>query len=203
MKPEFLQCVLEIATGVHSTVRAAGRRASRAARSGYRGRRRAATSLIGAAGTHPFARWEDQRIVERERYEELAENLGFILRQFVIFGTHIHVGIKGADRAVYVADGIRRHLPLLLALSCNSPFHAVDPTGMALLANAGLQGAAPLRDPAAFRQLGDLHRAHRADDAQAGSIEDYTYLWWDVRPHPRLGTVETRIFDQQTRGGAH
>jgi glutamate---cysteine ligase / carboxylate-amine ligase len=197
VKPEFLQCVLEIATGVHASVPEAGEE--------LRNLRRTVIDvaegcglLIGAAGTHPFARWEDQQIVERERYEALAEDLGFILRQFVIFGTHVHVAIEGADRAIYVADGMRRHLPVLLALSTNSPFHRGYPTGMHSSRTPVFRALPRSGIPPHFG--GWAAYAERIDlMKRLGSIEDYTYIWWDVRPHPKLGTVETRIFDQQTR----
>jgi carboxylate-amine ligase len=197
VKPEFLQCVLEIATGVHESVPSAGQE--------LRELRRTVIDvaggcnlLIGAAGTHPFARWEDQQIVERERYAGLAEELGFILRQFVIFGTHIHIAIEGADRAVYVADGIRRHLPLLLALSVNSPFHRGYPTGMQSTRTPVFRALPRSGIPPHFGSW-DAYSARIELMKQLGSIEDYTYIWWDVRPHPRLGTIETRIFDQQSR----
>ncbi len=197
VRPEFLQCVLEIATQPHPNVGAAAEE--------LRELRRAVTEvaqrcglLIGAAGTHPFARWEDQLVVERERYIELAENLGFILRQFVIFGTHIHVGIEGADRAIYVADGIRRHLPTLLALSVNSPFHRGHPTGMHSTRIPIFRALPRSGVPPHFGTWSQYQRRIEAM-MSAGSIQDYTFTWWDVRPHPRLGTVETRIFDQQTR----
>lgn len=195
--PEFLQCVLEIATKPHPNVRSAGDEL-RALRKAVEGMAERCELLIGAAGTHPFARWEDQQIVERERYEDLANQLGFILRQFVIFGTHVHVGIEGADRAIYVADGIRRHLPVLLALSVNSPFHRGYPTGMQSSRTPVFRALPRSGIPPHF---GDWAHYEQRIEAmiRAGAIEDYTYTWWDVRPHPRLGTVETRIFDQQTR----
>lgn len=195
--PEFLQCVLEIATKPHPNVGSAVAELRELRRSVTDVAERCGL-LIAAAGTHPFARWEDQLVVERERYTELAEELGFILRQFVIFGTHIHVGIEGADRAIYVADGIRRHLPVLLALSVNSPFHRGYPTGMQssrvpIFRSLPRSGIPP--------HFGDwAHYQQRIETMiSSGSIDDYTFTWWDVRPHPRLGTVETRIFDQQTR----
>ena len=77
---------------------------------------------IGSAGTHPFARWEDQRIVERERYRELLDALRFVVRQELLFGLHVHVGIDDPEKAIHVANGMRVHLPILLALSANSPF---------------------------------------------------------------------------------
>ncbi len=195
--PEFLQCVLEIATKPHPNVASATEelRELRHSVSEMAGR---LNLLIGAAGTHPFARWEDQLVVDRERYTELAEDLGFILRQFVIFGTHVHVGIEGTDRAIYVADGIRRHLPTLLALSVNSPFHRGYPTGMHSSRTPVFRAMPRSGIPP---QFGDWANYQRRIEAmmRAGSIDDYTFTWWDVRPHPRLGTVETRIFDQQTR----
>ncbi len=197
VKPEFLRCVLEIATGVHKSVASAGEEL-RELRNCVIGVAEGCGLLIGAAGTHPFARWEEQRIVERERYEELAEDLGFILRQFVIFGTHIHVAIDDPDRAVYVADGVRTHLPLLLALSCNSPFHRGYPTGMSSSRTPVFRALPRSGIPPHFGSWAEYSR--RIELMQTlGSIDDYTYVWWDVRPHPRLGTVETRIFDQQTR----
>jgi carboxylate-amine ligase len=197
VKPEFLQCVTEIATKPHANVReaCAELRTLRRAVFEMAGR---CELLIGAAGTHPFARWEDQQIVDRERYRDLADELGFILRQFVIFGTHVHVGIEGADRAVHVADGIRRHLPVLLALSVNSPFHRGYPTGMHSSRTPVFRALPRSGIPPHFGSFEEYSRRIELM-TKTGSIDDYTFVWWDVRPHPRLGTVETRIFDQQTR----
>jgi len=153
--------------------------------------------LIGAAGTHPFGRWEDQEIVERERYAELIAELGHIARQELIFGMHVHVAIEGANRAIYVADGIRRYLPLLLALSANSPFWRGHDTGM-MSSRIPIFRAFPRQGIPPHYGTWEIY-AHRVETmVRSGAISDYTYLWWDVRPHPRLGTVETRICDQQT-----
>ena len=124
--------------------------------------------LLGAAGTHPFARCDDQRIVDRDRYRELVEDLGFIAERELIFGTHVHVGIDSADKAIYVADGIRRHLPLLLALSSNSPFWEGRNTGLMSARTPGLPGLSPPGRPAPLRQLGDLRPPGRADDELGG-----------------------------------
>ena len=85
---------------------------------------------IGAAGTHPFAMWEDQRIVSRPRYRDLISGLQFVARQELIFGIHVHVGVDDPDKAIYVTNGMRVHLPLLLALSANSPFWRAQRTGL-------------------------------------------------------------------------
>ena len=197
VKPELMQSVLEIATTPCPNVRAAGEQ--------LRTLRRAVAEIaerngmfLGAAATHPFALPEDQEIVDRPRYRELAAELQYIARQELIFGTHVHVGIEGPDRAVYVADGIRRYLPLMLALSANSPFWRGSATGM-MSARTAIFRAFPRCGIPPHYGTWEIFSNRVELMMRAGAIEDYTYLWWDVRPHPNLGTVETRVFDQQTR----
>jgi len=196
VKPELMQSVLEIATKPCQNVAEAGEE--------LRKLRRALAEIaedqglcVAASGTHPFARWEDQKIVERPRYRELIDELGFIARQELIFGTHVHVAIDDPDRAIYVADGIRLFLPLLLALSANSPFWRGDLTGM-MSARTPVFRAFPRAGVPPHYGTWETYSNRVEQMMRGGAIEDYTYLWWDVRPHPSLGTVETRIFDQQT-----
>jgi carboxylate-amine ligase len=197
VKPELLQSVLEIATKPCADLGEAYDE--------LRSLRRAVTAVaddlglcVAATGTHPFARWEEQRIVDRQRYRELVDELGYIALRELIFGTHVHVGIEGADRAVYVADGIRRYLPLLLALSTNSPFWEGERTGL-MSSRVPVFRAFPREGIPPHYGTYEIF-SHRVElMMRAGAIPDYTWLWWDVRPHPNLGTVETRVFDQQTR----
>ncbi len=197
VKPELMQSVLEIATTPCKTVAAAGEQlgllrrtvAEIAAERGL---------LLAAAGTHPFALWEDQAIVDRPRYRELAEELGFIARRELIFGTHVHVAIEDPDRAIYVADGLRRYMPLLLALSANSPFWRGIRTGM-MSSRTAIFRAFPRAGIPPHYETWESYSNRVEQMMRGGAIDDYTYLWWDVRPHPDFGTVETRVFDQQTR----
>jgi glutamate---cysteine ligase / carboxylate-amine ligase len=196
VKPELMQSVLEIATKPCQSVAEAGEE--------LRQLRRMMSDIVddlglqyAASGTHPFALWEEQKIVERPRYEELIDELGFIARQELIFGTHVHVAIEGPDRAIYVADGIRLFLPLLLALSANSPFWRGDRTGM-MSTRTPVFRAFPRAGVPPHYGTWEIYSNRVEQMMRGGAIEDYTYLWWDVRPHPNLGTVETRIFDQQT-----
>src|SRR4051812_10070812 len=127
IKPELMESVLEIATTPCANTAEAGAQLSALRRqvrdtAGRRG------LTIGSAGTHPFARWEDQRIAARIRYRELVSALRFVARQELIFGLHVHVGIDDPDKAIHVANGMRVHLPVLLALSANSPFWRGDTT---------------------------------------------------------------------------
>jgi carboxylate-amine ligase len=197
VKPELMQSVLEIATTPCKDVAAAGEqlallRGTVAEIAAERG------LLLAASGTHPFALWEDQEIVDRPRYVELTDELGFIARQELIFGTHVHVAIEDPDRAIYVADGLRRYLPLLLALSANSPFWRGMETGM-MSSRTPVFRAFPRAGIPPHYGTWESYSNRVEQMMRGGSIDDYTYLWWDVRPHPNLGTVETRIFDQQTR----
>ena len=197
VKPELFQAVLEIATKPCPDVAAAGRELVELRRMVIEtaGRRRL---TIAAAATHPFALCADQLTVDRPRYKELIDELGIIALNELIFGTHVHVAIEGADRAIYVADGIRRYLPLFLALSANSPFWEGQRTGLKSSRVPVFRGFPRQGIPPHYGTWEIF--SHRVEMmVRAGAIPDYTFLWWDVRPHPKLGTVETRIFDQQTR----
>ena len=197
VKPELLQSVLEISTDVCRNVsEAAGQLEDLRRR--VRETAEAKGLTIGSAATHPFAKWEDQRIVERERYREIVDALGFVVRQELLFGLHVHVGIDDADKAIHVANGMRVHLPILLALSTNSPFWRAQATSwmssrtplFRLLPRVGI--------PPCFD--GWTEYCERIQFmVEAGAIADYTYLWWDVRLHPNLGTIEVRSCDAQTR----
>jgi carboxylate-amine ligase len=197
VKPELFESVLEIATKPHDDVPSAARELV-ALRNAVIAITEKHGLAIGAAATHPFARPADQRIVDRARYHELVDELGIIALNELIFGTHVHVAIAGADRAIYVADGIRRYLPLFLALSANSPFWQGERTGL-MSSRVPIFRSFPREGIPPHYGTWEIF-SHRVEMMmRAGAIVDYTFLWWDVRPHPNLGTVETRIFDQQTR----
>src|SRR4051794_22636619 len=197
VKPELFKAVLEIATKPHDDVPSAGRELV-ALRETVIELVESQGMALGAAATHPFARCADQEIVDRPRYRELVDELGIIALNELIFGTHIHVGIEGPDRAIYVADGIRRYLPMFLALSTNSPFWQGERTGL-MSSRVPIFRSFPREGIPPHYGTWEIF-SHRVEMMmRAGAIEDYTFLWWDVRPHPKLGTVETRIFDQQTR----
>ncbi len=197
VKPELFCSVLEIATKPHDNVTSAGRELV-SLRETVIDVAEGQGMAIGAAATHPFARPADQQIVDRPRYHELVDELGIIALNELIFGTHVHVGIEGPDRAIYVADGIRRYLPMFLALSTNSPFWQGERTGL-MSSRVPIFRSFPREGIPPHYGTWEIF-SHRVEMMmRAGAIPDYTFLWWDVRAHPKLGTVETRIFDQQTR----
>ncbi len=197
IKPELMESVLEI-----STEPCAGPGEAEAQLRALRGQVRASAAergyAIGSAGTHPFARWERQRIVARPRYRDLIGALRFVARQELIFGMHVHVGLDDPEKAVHVANGMRHHLALLLALSANSPFWRGDATGLNSTRTPIFRAFPRVGLPPRYRDWADYER-RIAVMTESGVIEDYTYLWYDVRPHPNLGTVEVRVMDAQTR----
>jgi carboxylate-amine ligase len=197
VKPELMESVLEIATKPCATAIAAGDQI-RALRHQVRETAMARELTIGSAGTHPFAMWEDQRIVARPRYRDLISALRFVARQELIFGMHVHVGIDDPDKAIHVANGMRVHVPVLLALSANSPFWRGDSTGLLSTRTPIFRQFPRVGMPPAYADWADWER--QVDFmVKSGVMEDYTYLWYDVRPHPNLGTVEVRCCDSQTR----
>ena len=196
VKPELLQSVLEIATPPCRDVAEVSRHLHRLRREV--GDAAAGLGLaIGSAGTHPFALWEEQRVSADPRYRDLIAALRFIARQEIIFGLHVHVGIDDREKAIHVANGMRVHVPILQALSANSPFWRSDETGLASTRMPIFRSFPRVGIPPYYENWADY--AERIDFmVEAGVMADHTYLWYDVRPHPSFGTVEVRAMDAQT-----
>ncbi len=196
IKPELMESVLEVSTDPCSNTAEASAQL-RALRGQVSQSAAQKNLVIGSAGTHPFAMWEKQRIVARPRYRDLISALRFVARQELIFGVHVHVGIDDADKAIHVANGMRLHMPVLLALSANSPFWRSDSTGLASTRTPIFRAFPRVGMPPTYRDWADYERRI---EFMVGTrvIEDYTYLWYDVRPHPNFGTVEVRVMDSQT-----
>jgi glutamate---cysteine ligase / carboxylate-amine ligase len=163
---------------------------------------RAARTGIGlaATGTHPWANYLDQRIIDTEHYNRLRDELRWVAQRNNTWSMHVHVGVRGADRAIAVCDHLRALLPPLLALSANSPFLDGEDTGLASVRTEIFTRTFPrcgVHEP-----FGDW--ATYADFigllADTGRVVEATQLWWSVRPHHAFGTVELRICDAQTRG---
>src|SRR5256885_10334462 len=197
VKPELMESVLEVATTPCKTTAEAGAQLRELRRVTQRTAGEHGLA-IGSAGTPPFALLEDQRIVARPRYRDLVAALRFVARQELIFGQHVHVGLDDPDKAIHVANGMRVHLPVLLALSANSPFWRGDPTGLASTRTPIFRAFPRVGVPPSYRDWADYEREIEFM-VSSGVMEDYTYLWYDVRPHPKLGTVEIRACDTQTR----
>ncbi|MFQ5427949.1 MAG: YbdK family carboxylate-amine ligase [Thermodesulfobacteriota bacterium] len=150
--------------------------------------------LIAASSTHPFSRWKAQSVTPDERYEDLLKNLQQVARRFNIFGLHVHVGIRSAEKCIYVMNRLLYYLPHLLALSTNSPFWEGDNTGLMSYRTKVFENLPIGGMPFYFHNFADYSKLVNTYIA-TGTIKTIRELWWDVRPHPDFGTIEVRICD--------
>lgn len=197
VRQELMTSVLEAATGVHERVADAVEEV-RDIRARLRDAAAQHGSLIASAGTHPFSRWEHQEITDSPRYQGVVEKLRWVAERVAIFGLHIHIGMEEPDTAVRVATGLRNWVPELLALSANSPYWQGYDTGLSSTRSQVFDVMPRSGLPPRMSSFADFERLV-ARGAKAGFFPDYTYVWWDVRPHPKLGTIELRVCDAQTR----
>ncbi len=152
---------------------------------------------LGATGSHPWASWKDQRIIDTPHYRRNDELLRYVVWKNNTFGLHVHVGIKGADRAIRVTSALRNWLPELLALSASSPFAEGVNTGLHSARTQIFTRFFPRCGvPDSFDSWSEYERYVRFL-YDTGSITEHTQLWWSVRPHLAFPTVEIRICDCQ------
>jgi glutamate---cysteine ligase / carboxylate-amine ligase len=155
---------------------------------------------LGAMGTHPWADYLDQRIIDTPHYNRLGRELGWVAKRNNTWSLHLHMGVQGADRAIAVCDWMRELLPPLLAISANSPFLDRRDTGLHTVRSEIFTRTFPRCGvPSPFGDWG-TYADFVATLQRAGSVVESTQLWWSVRPHQSFGTVEVRICDAQTRG---
>jgi glutamate---cysteine ligase / carboxylate-amine ligase len=196
VNPELMQSVVEVATPVCRTP-ADVRHALCNLRAYVTGVASEKQLRVGSAGTHPFSLFERQRITARDRYRNLVDQMQYVARRELIFGLHVHVAVDDPDKAIQAVNGLLSQLAPLLALSASSPFWRGEPTGLSSSRQMVFAAFPRSGPPPRFRDyeeyagvVGQLERT--------GCIADYTHIWWDIRPHPRLGTVEVRICDAVT-----
>jgi carboxylate-amine ligase len=193
---ELISSEIEIRSGAGSDVEdARGRQADARRRLFTLARDHGVT--LGSTGTHPLSDYRDQHIIDTEHYRRVEEGLKYVAWRNNTFSVHVHVGVRGADRAVRVCDRLRPVLPLLLAVSANSPY--IDGR------DSGLHSGRSQTFTKSFPRCGipDVFGSWRAWAdyvdmlVRTGSIVEFTQLWWSVRPHHDFGTVEVRICDAQ------
>ncbi|MDQ3086761.1 MAG: carboxylate-amine ligase, partial [Actinomycetota bacterium] len=197
INPELMQSVIEITTPVCRTAGDVSRELLKL--------RRYVTEVahskglrVGSAGTHPFSLFERQRITAKDRYRALIDQMQYIARRELIFGMHVHVAVDDPEKAIKVVNGLLPQLGPLLALSASSPFWRGDPTGLASSRQMVFSAFPRSGPPPRFRDYADYAEVVGQLE-RTGCITDYTSIWWDIRLHPRLGTVEIRICDAATR----
>ena len=197
VSPELFESLVEYHTGICLGVGGAARELRSLRRHAVLAAGREGLRL-GSAGTHPFSLFERQRIMSRDRYRTLIDELQYAGRRELIYGLHVHVAIDDPDRAIQVVNALRAHLCELVALSANSPFWRGQPTGFASCRHL-IFSAFPRSGPPPHFASYEEYAGVIDQLIASGSIEDYTRTWWDIRPHPRFGTVEVRVMDAVTR----
>ncbi|NEP15752.1 MAG: carboxylate-amine ligase [Leptolyngbya sp. SIO4C1] len=190
---EMHRCQVEIATGVCQTLDEVRQELTKSRHSAIAAAQKHGLAIV-AAGTHPFSRWQNQKVTPKDRYRNLHEELQQLIREMVIFGCHVHVGIADREAAVEVINRSRLWLPTLLSLTANSPFWLGHDTGyhsyrMELWCRLPTAGPPPH-----FRNYGDYREL--IDQLLATDItDDPTKIYWDIRLSERFPTVEFRIAD--------
>jgi carboxylate-amine ligase len=196
---ETHKSALELATGVHETV-ASATAELHSLRAGLEHE----LSLLGlaaaSAGTHPSTVWHETVVSSGSRYQAVYGSMRELARREPTFGLHVHIGVPDPEAAIELTNSMRGHLPMLLALSANSPFWQGRDTGLASARTPLFQAFPRVGIPRAF---GSYAEYVEAVDLliRCGAFDEPTFLWWDVRPQPRFGTVEVRIMDAQTTVG--
>ncbi len=197
IKPEMIQSMVEVGTGICNNIQEARADITRlrsiisglAAKTGLR---------IVAASTHPFSRWQDQKIYEDERYELLVEELQSVARSLLIFGLHVHVGVADPERRIHIMNAARYFLPHVLALTTSSPFWMGHNTGLKSYRSEIFKKFPRTDIPDHFDSYGSFQR-YVDLLVKTGCVNDGKKIWWDLRPHPVFPTLEFRICDIPTR----
>jgi carboxylate-amine ligase len=197
IKPEMIQSMIEVGTGVCKNIQEARADITRLRSiiSGLAGK----TGLaIVAASTHPFSHWEDQKIYDDERYSLLVQELQNVARSLLIFGLHVHVGVADLDRRIHIMNAARYFLPHVLALTTSSPFWMGHNTGLKSYRSEVFKQFPRTDIPDHFDSYSSFQR-YVDLLVKTGCINDGKKIWWDLRPHPIFPTLEFRICDIPTR----
>jgi len=197
IKPELHQSVIEAGTTICKDIHEARHQVTTLRRDLVR----LATKnglAIAAAGTHPFALWEEQKITESERYDAIVEDLQQVARANLIFGLHVHIGIEDRERAIHIMNAARYFLPHLLALSTNSPFWRGQNTGLKSYRTKIFDRFPRTGIPDYFTSLAEYENYVKLL-IKTKCIDNGKKIWWDIRMHPQFSTLEFRICDVPMR----
>src|SRR5215471_16355251 len=197
IKPEMIQSMVEVGTGICKNIQEARADITRL-RSIISGLAKKNGLVIVAASTHPISRWQDQEIFEDERYELLVQELQTVARSLLIFGLHVHVGMADRERAIHIMNAARYFLPHVLALSTSSPFWMGHNTGLKSYRSEVFKQFPRTDIPDHFDSYPGFER-YVDLLIRTGCINDGKKIWWDCRPHPFFPTLESRICDIPTQ----
>lgn len=197
IKPEMIQSMVEVGTGVCKNIAEARTDITRL-RSIISSLAEKNGLVIVAASTHPISRWEDQKIFDDERYELLVQELQTVARSLLIFGLHVHVGVADKDRQIHIMNAARYFLPHVLALTTSSPFWMAHNTGLKSYRTEVFKQFPRTDIPDHFDSHSNFQR-YVDLLIKTSCIDNGKKIWWDIRPHPFFPTLEFRICDIPTR----
>jgi glutamate---cysteine ligase / carboxylate-amine ligase len=197
LKPEFLQSFVEIGTKVCADINEARREIARL-RGTLHSLLAESDLRLASAGTHPFAHWKDQLRTESDRYRELEDEMQDVIRELLIFGMHVHVGIPEPELRLEIYNEARYFLPHLMALSTSSPFWLGRDTGLKSYRGVVWSRFPRTGIPPDFSSYGEFENYVELL-VKTNSIDDGKRIWWDLRPHHIYPTLEFRICDACTK----
>lgn len=193
IKPEITESMIEIATGVHTDVRALHADLQAMQELLLAEAERMNIGICGG-GAHPFQHWEERRIFEAERYRLVSELYGYLAKQFTVYGQHIHIGCPSPDWAIQLANGLSKYLPDFIALSASSPFYQGVDTGFQssrLTAVDAFPLSGKMPGFSTWAEFSDYFTSMQG----LGIVRSMKDFYWDMRPKPEYGTVEIRVCD--------
>lgn len=193
MRHELMQSTVEVVTGICGTVAEAKADLAMTIKELQRTAEPHGIVLAGA-GTHPLSDWRDAKMAPSQRYSELVEQIQWPARRLQTMATHVHVGLRDADRAMPIVNALAVYLPHLLGLTASSPYWSGIDTGLASCRSV-VFGALPNTGPPPGLPDWKSFEDYMGTQLRAGTIRTIKEVWWDVRPHPDFGTIETRIAD--------
>lgn len=193
MRHELMQSTVEVVTGICGTVAEAKADLAMTMKELQRTAEPHGIVLAGA-GTHPLSDWRDAKMAPSQRYSELVEQLQWPARRLQTMATHVHIGLRDADRAMPIVNALAAYLPHLLALTASSPYWSGIDTGLASCRSI-VFGSLPNTGPPPGLPDWKSFEDYMGTQLRAGTIRTIKEVWWDVRPHPDFGTIETRIAD--------
>jgi carboxylate-amine ligase len=193
IKHELMMSNLEVVTGICADIHEAEADLKAKLGAVLRAASKNSTRVV-MASTHPFSRWRDQETTDTERYRGLLDNLQILGRRFNIFGLHVHVGVDGGEKAIYIMNKMLYYLPHLLAITSNSPFWQGEDTGLKSYRTKVFETLPAAGLPFYFQGWSDYLTLVKSY-IDTGTIKTIRELWWDIRPHPDFGTLEVRVCD--------
>lgn len=197
MKPEFLQSQVEVGSNVCQNIKEAKFEIKRLRSMVHEVAQRNNRHFV-AAGTHPFSRWEDQRVTNHERYHMLLGNMRILAQRLLIFGMHVHVGIPDRNLQIDIMNQMAYFMPHLLALSTSSPFWWGRNTGLKSYRSIIFEDLPRTGVPEQFDSAMEYDQ-YVDTLVRTGCIDEPTKIWWDIRPHPKFPTLEFRVCDCTTK----